>query len=66
MISYCNLLYERNYFTDAIDEIQRLRRYWPDEGITCENVVIYAYFYNRLHVYTRALHSCAYSAPTGN
>lgn len=58
MVSYCNLLYERNFFTDAIIELQNLLGYWPEENITSENVIIYAYFYNRLHVYNRALHKC--------
>lgn len=56
MISYCNLLYERNRFTEAIAEIRNLLNYWQEDNITSENVIIYAYFYNRLHVYNRALH----------
>lgn len=58
MISYCNLLYESNFFTEAVAEIKNLLRYWPKDNITSENVTIYAYFYNRLHVYNRALHKC--------
>lgn len=58
MISYCNLLYERNFYTEAITEVQNLLVYWPKDNITSDNVIIYAYFYNRLHVYNRALHKC--------
>lgn len=56
MISYCNLLYERNFYTEAIKEIKNLLGYWPENNVTSENIIIYAYFYNRLHVYNRALH----------
>lgn len=56
MISYCNILYERNMYQEAITEIKNLLCYWHRDKITFENVVIYAYLYNRLHVYHRALH----------
>ena len=56
MISYCNLLYERNLYNDAIAEIKNLLTYWTEDKITAQNRIIYAYLYNRLHVYYRALH----------
>lgn len=58
MISYCNLLYERNLYQDAIAEIKNLLNYWTRDQITAQNRIIYAYLYNRLHVYHRALHIC--------
>lgn len=58
MISYCNLLYERNLYQNAIAEIKNLLNYWPKDKITDKNRIIYAYLYNRLHVYHRALHGC--------
>lgn len=56
MISYCNLLYVRNFFKEAVAEMQNLLGYWPEGNMTSENVIVYAYFYNRLHVYNRALY----------
>lgn len=56
MISYCNLLYERNFYKDAIAEMKNLLNYWPEKNITYRNVIIYVYLFNRLHVYNRALH----------
>lgn len=58
MISFCNLLYERNLFKEAITEIQNLLKYWTEDNITSDNATVYSYFYNRLHVYNRALHNC--------
>lgn len=58
MISYCNLLYERNLYQDAIAEIKNILNYWSIDKITAQNRIIYAYLYNRLHVYHRALHEC--------
>lgn len=54
IISYSNLLYERNLYDEAILMIKDLLKYWPEEKISSYNVSIYAYLYNRLHVYTRA------------
>lgn len=55
MISYCNLLYEQNHYNEAIDNIKNLLMYWPENNIRSNNVIIYGYLYNRLHVYYRAL-----------
>lgn len=57
MVAYCNLLYERNFYKEAISVMKNLLKYWPDKKITPQNVLVYAYIYNRLHVYTRALNA---------
>ncbi len=57
MISYCNLLYEHNQYNEAIDNINDLLSYWPEENICPNNAIIYGYMYNRLHVYHRAMES---------
>lgn len=57
IISYCNLLYENNQYNEAIDNINDLLSYWPEENICADNVIIYGYLYNRLHVYYRAMES---------
>lgn len=55
MISYCNLLYEHNQYNEAIDNINNLLSYWPEENICPDNAIIFGYLYNRLHVYHRAM-----------
>lgn len=57
MISYCNLLYEHSQYNEAIDNINNLLSYWPEENVCPDNAIIYGYLYNRLHVYHRALES---------
>lgn len=55
MQSYCNYLYEQNKFHDAIEHMETLLKYWPENKITKANIIFYGYIYNRLHVYNRAL-----------
>lgn len=55
IISYCNLLYEQGQYDEAISTMNNLLYYWPEKDITSDNVIIYGYLYNRLHVYNRAL-----------
>lgn len=55
MVTYCNLLYEDNLYTKAIENMKNLLWYWTELKICCENIKIYCYLYNRLHVYNRAM-----------
>lgn len=55
IVSYSNLLYEQGKYDEAISAINNLLYYWPEKSITPDNVIIYGYLYNRLHVYHRAL-----------